>query len=381
MIESNWASTAATCSWALRWWASFGALTVNTPSAQPTALTALNTALANALKPDTTSAHWLTSCSSDNGPAFGAATATFALPPSCTLPVVALIGAGRTIGVLASRVMPASRRSMRAINDALSLALLILVSLTSATSINSRASGAWRISIKISPSTSMARTTVLAPMRRAWSAIWVLRSSGNCTKSGAINDKKHSRSWRTISSANIRGSAPRWIAVAVAPSARPGSLSIMASTNSSGESCSSASPPPAATSSSADSVSRAEPPPCVSTCAIAASLTLRLASFITHRTCSSRSCIGNKWNCKCWVRLRIVSLTFCGSVVASTNTTWGGGSSSVLSNAASAGFDSMCTSSKIKTRCRPGLPSDERSIRSRMFSTPLLLAASSSRTS
>ena len=155
----------------------------------------------------------------------------------------------------------------------------------------------------------------------------------------------------------------------------------MASMNSSDDICSPTSPPPAAISSSADNVSRAEPPPCVSTYAIASSLTFKLASLMTQRTCSSRSCNGNKWNCKCCVRERMVSLTFCGSVVANTNTTCGGGSSRVFRSAASAAFDNMCTSSKMNTRWRPGFPSDERSIRSRMFSTPLLLAASSSKTS
>ena len=52
----------------------------------------------------------------------------------------------------------------------------------------------------------------------------------------------------------------------------------------------------------------------------------------------SSTSIGSRWNCRCWVRLRMVSLTFCGSVVASTNTTCGGGSSSVFSSAASAGL-------------------------------------------
>ena len=81
------------------------------------------------------------------------------------------------------------------------------------------------------------------------------------------------------------------------------------------------------------------------------------------------------------MRLRIVSLTFCGSVVASTNTTCGGGSSSVFSSAASAALESMWTSSRMYTLCRPGVPSEAFSMRSRMASTPLLLAASSSWTS
>ena len=58
----------------------------------------------------------------------------------------------------------------------------------------------------------------------------------------------------------------------------------------------------------------------------------------THRTCSASSSAGSRWKRRCWVRLRMVSLTFCGSVVASTNTTCGGGSSSVFSSAASAGL-------------------------------------------
>ena len=43
--------------------------------------------------------------------------------------------------------------------------------------------------------------------------------------------------------------------------------------------------------------------------------------------------------------------------------------------------ESMCTSSRMYTLCRPGVPSDAFSMRSRIASTPLLLAASSSCTS
>ena len=57
------------------------------------------------------------------------------------------------------------------------------------------------------------------------------------------------------------------------------------------------------------------------------------ASAMTHCTCSASSSAGSRWNSKCWVRLRMVGSTFCGSVVASTNTTWSGGSSSVFSSA------------------------------------------------
>jgi hypothetical protein len=86
-------------------------------------------------------------------------------------------------------------------------------------------------------------------------------------------------------------------------------------------------------------------------------------------------------NSKCWVRLRMVGSTFCGSVVASTNTTWAGGSSSVFNSALDAGVESMWTSSTMYTFQRPGVPNAARETRSRMASTPLLEAASSSCTS
>ena len=50
---------------------------------------------------------------------------------------------------------------------------------------------------------------------------------------------------------------------------------------------------------------------------------------------------------KRWQRERIVAGTFCGSVVAKTNFTCGGGSSSVLSSALNASVVSMWTSSTM----------------------------------
>ena len=95
----------------------------------------------------------------------------------------------------------------------------------------------------------------------------------------------------------------------------------------------------------------------------------------------ARSAAGSRCTSKCWVRLRMVGSTFCGSVVASTNTTWSGGSSSVFSSAFDAAVESMWTSSRMYTFVRPGVPSDALAMRSRMASTPLLEAASSSWTS
>ena len=48
-----------------------------------------------------------------------------------------------------------------------------------------------------------------------------------------------------------------------------------------------------------------------------------------------------------WQRERMVSGSLCGSVVAKMNFTCAGGSSSVLSSALNAAFESMCTSSMM----------------------------------
>ena len=64
------------------------------------------------------------------------------------------------------------------------------------------------------------------------------------------------------------------------------------------------------------------------------------------RTCGRRKS-------KRWQRERIVSGILCGSVVARTNTTCGGGSSRVLSRALNASLVSMWTSSMMYTLKRP----------------------------
>ena len=72
----------------------------------------------------------------------------------------------------------------------------------------------------------------------------------------------------------------------------------------------------------------------------------------------------------------------CASVVASTNTTCSGGSSSVFRNAFQAAVESMCASSRMKTRLRPVIgASDTFSRSARMSSTELFEAASISTTS
>ena len=63
----------------------------------------------------------------------------------------------------------------------------------------------------------------------------------------------------------------------------------------------------------------------------------------TLAICSSEG----RWKSKRWQRSTIVAGTLCASVVASTNTTCGGGSSSVFRNAFQAEGESMCASSRM----------------------------------
>ena len=59
------------------------------------------------------------------------------------------------------------------------------------------------------------------------------------------------------------------------------------------------------------------------------------------------SCMSGRRKSKRWQRETIVCSTLCASVVASMNTTCGGGSSSVLSRALEASVVSMWTSSMM----------------------------------
>ena len=90
----------------------------------------------------------------------------------------------------------------------------------------------------------------------------------------------------------------------------------------------------------------------------------------------------SRWNSKCWVRLRIVGSTFCGSVVASTNTTCSGGLLERLQQRVRRRrrqhVDLVEDVHLGATRACPAPPC---AMRSRMASTPLLEAASSSWTS
>ena len=98
----------------------------------------------------------------------------------------------------------------------------------------------------------------------------------------------------------------------------------------------------------------------------------------TPAICSSEG----RWKSKRWQRSTIVAGTLCASVVASTNTTWPGGSSRVFRNAFHAAVESMCASSRMYTRLPPCIGASATFSRSsRMSSTELFEAASISTTS
>ncbi len=89
-----------------------------------------------------------------------------------------------------------------------------------------------------------------------------------------------------------------------------------------------------------------------------------------------------RWKSKRWQRSTTVAGTLFASVVASTNTVFGGGSSSVFRNAFHAAVESMCASSRMYTLRRPLTGAYATLSRSsRMSSTELFDAASISITS
>ena len=79
--------------------------------------------------------------------------------------------------------------------------------------------------------------------------------------------------------------------------------------------------------------------------------TFSCASTCTRWSSTVSGAIGRRLNCR--QRLSTVTGTFCGSVVASTNFKYSGGSSSVFNIALNAVLVSMCTSSIMKTLKRP----------------------------
>ena len=70
------------------------------------------------------------------------------------------------------------------------------------------------------------------------------------------------------------------------------------------------------------------------------------AAAVRATTVAICSAVG-RWKSKRWQRSTTVASTFWGSVVASTNTVFGGGSSSVFRNAFHAAVESMCASSRM----------------------------------
>ncbi len=251
------------------------------------------------------------------------------------------------------------------------------VSRTRATSRSTRGSGDRRMSTRAAPSTSRARVMTAGVTSAANHSARSRSASANCVGGTPMATRKASRRAASNASPVTRGSRPRPMPAASAARAAPVSPATRASSRP--RTTPSSSPtPPATTRSSADRVSRAEPRPARTAWAMPASSTSRPASATTSRASDSNWSAGRRFSSRCWDRLRMVSTTLWGSVVASTKTTWSGGSSRVLSRAFSAPEVSMWTSSRRYTLVLPGVPRATLANRSRMSSTLLLDAASSS---
>ena len=255
------------------------------------------------------------------------------------------------------------------------------VSRTSATSSGTRGSADWRISTSAVPIASSALVMAGARSRSAWTFTRSRTSSVRWVTWPCMRTRKAFRNSLRSCSPTTRGSRPRSMAWCRADSAAPVSRSASASIRSTIDSPSSVTPPVATMRSRAESVSRADPPPSRRARATPSPSTSSPASATTSSTSVVRSSAGSRVNSRCWVRLRMVGSTSCGSVVANTKTTCSGGSSNVLSSAAEASLVSMCTSSRMYMRVRPGLASAVVAMRSRMSSMRRLDAASSSVTS
>ncbi|CAB5000129.1 unannotated protein [freshwater metagenome] len=276
--------------------------------------------------------------------------------------------------------MPVSRRASR----------------TNATSNTSRGSAASepRISMIACPRVSSARTICAVPKAAPTTLSCACSSNGGSTSTRpppAIK-RKVSLSVRRRSSAILRGSWPE--ASSAALQTRTPAVSSDATASNTAKRCANGEPPNALRTcsavtrpsecarawSSSESASRALPAAARATISRASSSYSTASKSRICARCAERSWTESRENSKCWVRDRIVGSTFCGSVVASTKTTWSGGSSRVLRSVLDASVVSMCTSSRMYTlRDEPApRPRLMRETKSRASCTPRFDAASSS---
>ena len=295
-------------------------------------------------------------------------------------PILLSVGAGAGAGAGAADT-PRSNFVRRSARAATSLSRSGRVKRTMATSSMAILSGALFISRILRPTVSRIRTVLASPsccpqaLRRVASSLTALATSA------ATRSKNTWRTWAAKDSASCSGSQPSCCNLARARIASPASLATR-ELKSSSKTGSLADDSPVATSwSRALSASRAEPFPKRTAAAMVPSSTPRPAAFCTSSSKSLSVSPFRSRNSKCCVRLRMVGMTLCGSVVARTKTTRDGGSSSVFNKAAEADFESWWTSSRMYTFQCPGDVCHALAVRSRMASTPLFEAESNSRTS
>ena len=136
----------------------------------------------------------------------------------------------------------------------------VLVRRTRATSRSTRGSGERRMATNAVPNASRARVMTAGVTSPAKVSARARSASGSWVTGTPIDTRKASRRAASNASPVTRGSRPRVIPVASAPSAAPASLPARAD-NRASVVLSSSVMPPATTRSRADNVSRAEPRP------------------------------------------------------------------------------------------------------------------------
>ena len=175
-------------------------------------------------------------------------------------------------------------------------------------------------------------------------------------RSGAVPASTRSRNRLARPWSTAVGSRPRSSRLRQASSRARGSLVARAAANPS-NSCSGTAPSSSHTAEASmgagsrlswsSRLSASRRPPWArwaTTCRASGVMPICSCSAIQTRCCS-RACRGMRRKSKRWQRLKMVGRTRWGSVVASTNTTRGGGSSRVLSRALKAAVESMWHSS------------------------------------
>ena len=205
----------------------------------------------------------------------------------------------------------------------------------------------------------MARTTAARPICSTRPVTPCRSDPVTETSSGATDARNPSRRLATRSPASCWGPHPTRGQPRHGHQAPAESRSASASTISSSSGRSSSTVSEAATWSRIDRASRAEPRPRRTAMSMPRHPRPGGRPGATWPSSSPRVSAPSRRNSKCWVRLRMVASTFCGSVVANTKTTWAEaprGSSAVHSSRRREHVDLVDDVDLLSTRSPQGGP-------------------------